>query len=183
MPSSSFFRWVLSLVAGGTKPVRQMAFFGSTTSDTPAEVARPLRYSMFFTVLFWANQYQVTKAVVLRIPVYVVHMYSFWRICNNTMFVIPAVWLCNFYLYIRKTIAGFMQTGTTNRKFHTYLIQYAVPNLKNFRRKGLIRTISAAWGIMVRVPVSTFLSHNGDATKRTWFRSKFFHTPSVYQAG
>ena len=52
----SFFKRMLTLVAGCTQPVRQMPFFNSATGNALNKVSRPLGNQMLFAVLFWADK-------------------------------------------------------------------------------------------------------------------------------
>ena len=181
MPSS-FFKRVLTLVAGCTQPVGQMTFFNSATGNTLNKVSRPLGNQMLFAVFFWANKYKVTKTVILRISVYMMYVHALWCIGNNAMFIRPFVWLSDFYLYIRKALAGHMQTGATYGKFYPHLIQYALAGFKNFGREGFMRTGRTTRRIGVGLAVSTLPTYNLGIAKWAKFEIKFFHARSVCQA-
>ena len=181
MPSS-FFKRMLTLVAGCAQPVRQMTFFNSTAGNALNKVSRPLSNQMLFSVFFWANKYKVTKAVILRVSVYMMYVHTLWCIGNNAMFIRPFVWLSDFYLYVRKTLAGHMQAGATYGKFYPHLIKYMLAGRKDFGRESFISTGRATRRIGVGFAVRTLPTYNWGTAKRARFGDKFFHARSVYQA-
>jgi len=181
MPSSSFFGRVGSLVTRSTQTMRQVPFLCSFAHCAAYKFTRPLRNNVLSTMFFRADKGKIFRPVIERVSVFMVNVYSFWSVCNDTVLIRPFVRLCNFYLHIGKAIASFVQARASYRSLNSNLFQDTATSSKNFRRKCFIGTFRATRGVVVRLSIFAFPSYNGSAAKGTGFGSKFFHVPSIYQ--
>lgn len=183
MPSTSslLLGFIFSLVACCTKAKGKMSFFCRSTCNATRVFFCPSRNNVSRFVFLWSNKPKIFWSIILSVFVYVVYMNAFWGLGHDAVLVFPLVWFCCFYLNIYKSITSFMQPQTSNWKLNTDFVQDLLANCFCLWGKRFICTIRASWRVVVGVAVGSLFAYDGGATKRTWFRQKFFHVRSVCQ--
>ncbi len=176
MPSSSkLFLWfVFSLVARGAEAKGKMAFFCGSTVNTANVFFGPLMQRMLHTMLGGCNKQQIVNVVIKRIAVFVVYVHTLWGICYNAMFVLPLIWLGNFYAHIHKAITRFMQSLATNGKRDSKFLQNLTLCVFNSICHCFVSAIRASRGVVVSIAVRPFCTYDLGIAKRAKFESKFF---------
>ena len=168
MPSSSslLLGFVSSLVARCAEPKGKMSFFRCSTSNTAHILFRPLLKCVLFAVCRRSNNNKVLNSVILSVSVFMVYVQSFWSICYNAMFVLPFVWLCNFYTYIDRTISCFTQFLCSDGKLHADSGKYGFFGFYNAFSERFVRTIRTSWCIAIRIAVIAFFTYDWRVAKR-----------------
>lgn len=171
MPSSSnlFLGIVSSLVARCAEPEGKMAFFRCSTSNTARVLSGPLLKCMFFAVCRRGNNNKILNSVILSVAVFMVYVQSFWSICYNAMFVLPLVWLCNFYTYVDRTVSCLTQFLCSDWKLDADSGKHGFFGIYNAFCERFVRTIRTSWCIAIRIAVIAFFTYDWRVAKRAQF--------------
>lgn len=137
---------------------------------------------MSFSVFFGRNQNKIVQSVILSVAIFMMHMHAFWSSSKHSMFVLPSIWLGNFYSYVHTTIACFVKTLASNGELYTNLVYHSLLGCLYFISHGFICASWATRRIVIGIAVNTFFADNRGTAKRAWFGKKSFHANSVYQA-
>lgn len=182
MPSARvlFFWGVLLLIAGCTKPVRQVALFSRLALDAAHKFARPLCKCVRNAVFLRGYDHKVFGSVVFGISVYVVYVKSFRGVCYDAMFVRPCAWLRNFYKDVSKAVSRFVQPLRTERDFYTHSFQHSALCRLGDIGKRFSSAVRAASGVPVRIAVQSLDAHNRRVAKWAGFEREFFRHGECY---
>lgn len=137
---------------------------------------------MSFSVFFGRNQNKIVQSVILGVAIFMVHMHAFWSRSQHSMFVLPFIWLGNFYSYVHTTIACFVKALTSKRELYSNLVYHSPLGCLYFISHCFICASWATRRIVISIAVNTFFADNRGITERAWLGKKSFHANSVYQA-
>jgi len=171
VPSSSnlFLGIISSLVACCAEAKRKMSFFRCSTRNTAHVPSSPLLKFVLFAVRRRSNNNKILNSVILSIFVFMMYVQSFWSICYNAMFVLPLIWLGNFYTYIDRTVSCFTQFFCSNGKLNADSGKYGFFGFYNAFGERFVRTIRASWCITICIAVITFFTYDWRVAKRAQF--------------
>ena len=183
MPSTSnlFFRFIFSLAARCAKAKREVAFFCCPARNATCVFFCPSGDCVRVSMLLRGDKPKIFNPVVLSVFVYVMYVHTFWGVSYNSVFVLPLIWLCCFYLDVHKPVAGFMQSQTSDRKPDTDSIQNLFANCLYLWGECFVRAIWTSWRVVIGVAVRAFFPYDEGTAKRAKFGKKFFHARSVCQ--
>ena len=121
-----------------------------------------------------ADNRKVFDAVVQRVAVFMVDVCSWRRVCYHTVFVRPFVGLRDFYTYVHKPVASFVQAFGTNWQHRADFCKYGAFGFLYSVSQRFSCAIWASAGVAVRTAVRSLCTYDLSTTKRAQFEGKFF---------
>ena len=182
MPSVSSLttRLSASLIAGGAQPKRQVSLGGGTAGNTAGMPPCPLLQSMLNTMVCGAYYHKVFRAVIACIPIFMVHMKSCGRVCNDTVFIRPRIGLRHFYADIHEAVSGFVRSFSADGQRDPNFVQHRAADVLYTCRQRLPRAIRASRGVVVRIAVCALCTYDLGVAERAQLVRKFFRHGVFY---